>query len=105
MQHNCHDAHCKPTGQPFNLLNLAVSQGNQKKIIHQPLQSYIINSGALYNQELHRQVASIPVPSHTPQSNLHAIQEGLSKWNNSTGPVHGPPHMAAPTAGSTAAAP
>lgn len=93
VQHNCHDARCSISGPPLNLLNIAIGRQNQMSVTHNPTPSFIVNSGSLYNAELHRQVANTPVPVHSPQDNLHAIAQGLDRWRHSTGPVDAPPPM------------
>ncbi|KAH9809240.1 hypothetical protein DFH28DRAFT_934282 [Melampsora americana] len=79
VQHNCQSAECELLSSPARHDGqLPVKAPYQIK--HKELNSYIINSGALYSAEDHREVANLCYQEWTPQQWSETIELGLKNW-------------------------
>ncbi|KAH9807622.1 hypothetical protein DFH28DRAFT_914221, partial [Melampsora americana] len=81
VQHNCHLAKCHmqltPASHDGQLPLKAPYQ-----IKHNELNEYIINSGALYSAEHHRELVNISYSAWTPQQWEESIAIGLKHWED-----------------------
>jgi hypothetical protein len=64
---------------------MLVSQSNYA-ITHNPLNSYIINAGALYSAEAHRRASGLAISTLTPQQWKEAVSKGLEVWDSAPPP-------------------
>ncbi|EGF99184.1 uncharacterized protein MELLADRAFT_112859 [Melampsora larici-populina 98AG31] len=83
VQHNCYDSHCQ-TEKPRNPSFFPIHKTGTplETHTHKDTDLYIINSGALYNGQAHREWAHIHCQPVTPEMWTHAIHVGLQQWED-----------------------
>lgn len=81
VQHNCREAKCNVTMCHFKKLERKISTIRVCGIIHNITNSFILNSGAQYNSELHRSIANVGFRPVAPAEWDTAVDEGLEEWH------------------------
>lgn len=82
VQHNCHRALCSVTHNHPKRIERKSIPDSQSRITHNDLNSYIINSAALYSAESHREASGLPHSGCTKAEWDEAIEKGLNVWTS-----------------------
>lgn len=81
VQHNCYDSHCKLEKSRNATIFQNDNPGSSLEThTHKKTDLFIINSGALYNGEAHREWAQIEPQTVTPEMWSQSIHVGLQRW-------------------------
>ncbi|KAH9815307.1 hypothetical protein DFH28DRAFT_969339 [Melampsora americana] len=86
VQHNCHDAQCDVTNTKAYRIERTQAKKKRAEVTHKDTNSFIINAGAHYNSEFHRNATAAVWEPVTANEWKDSIKEGLSVWYKS-----GPP--------------